>query len=431
MKRILSLIVALLMIGSLIVLSACSSNSADAEDGEDEEENSSAVGGYQGEVNVYNWGEYISPGDDGAMDVIDEFEKKYNIKVNYTNFETNEELYNVLTNSNSTYDVIFPSDYMVSRLREEGMLAKLDFDNIPNYKYIDERFKNMAYDPDNEYSVPYSWNFVAIGYNTEMIEEGSITGFKDLWDPQYKDTGILMFNNSRDAMAIAMQLCDPPIDPGATSFTREDIDRATDKLIEQKSVLKKYVMDQVFAEMEGNQSGLCTYYAGDIWTMMENNENLDYCLPEEGSNLFNDAMCIPANCKNKENAELFINFMCEPEVAAANSEYITYGTPNTAALELIDEEMLSSELLNPPDEYLDKCYTFSNLDDDIYGYMQKRFVEACSSSAEVSSVEKKATNPAAVWAVGAILLIVIVMTVVIIVLDIRRAVKNRGRINKI
>ena len=172
MKRILSLIVALLMIGSLIVLSACSSNSADAEDGEDEEENSSAVGGYQGEVNVYNWGEYISPGDDGAMDVIDEFEKKYNIKVNYTNFETNEELYNVLTNSNSTYDVIFPSDYMVSRLREEGMLAKLDFDNIPNYKYIDERFKNMAYDPDNEYSVPYSWNFVAIGYNTEMIEEG-------------------------------------------------------------------------------------------------------------------------------------------------------------------------------------------------------------------------------------------------------------------
>lgn len=431
MKRILSLIVALLMIGSLIVLSACSSNSADAEDGEDEEENSSAVGGYQGEVNVYNWGEYISPGDDGAMDVIDEFEKKYNIKVNYTNFETNEELYNVLTNSNSTYDVIFPSDYMVSRLREEGMLAKLDFDNIPNYKYIDERFKNMAYDPDNEYSVPYSWNFVAIGYNTEMIEEGSITGFKDLWDPQYKDTGILMFNNSRDAMAIAMQLCDPPIDPGATSFTREDIDRATDKLIEQKSVLKKYVMDQVFAEMEGNQSGLCTYYAGDIWTMMENNENLDYCLPEEGSNLFNDAMCIPANCKNKENAELFINFMCEPEVAAANSEYITYGTPNTAALELIDEEMLSSELLNPPDEYLDKCYTFSNLDDDIYSYMQKRFVEACSSSAEVSSVEKKATNPAAVWAVGAILLIVIVMTVVIIVLDIRRAVKNRGRINKI
>lgn len=421
MKRLISLILAVLMLGTVFCLSACS-GSGDSEDDDT---------GFQGEVNVYNWGEYVDPGDDGGIDVIAEFEKRYRIKVNYTNFETNEELYNVLTNSNSTYDVIFPSDYMVSRLREEGMLAKLDFENIPNYKYIDERFKNMDYDPDNEYSVPYSWNFVAIGYNTDMIEEGSVTGFKDLWDPKYKDNGILMFNNSRDAMAIAMQLCDPPIDPGSKSFTREDIDRATDKLIEQKSVLKKYVMDQVFPEMENNQSGLCTYYAGDIWTMIQNNESLDYCLPEEGSNIFNDAMCIPANCKNKENAELFINFMCEPEIAAANSEYITYGTPNTGALELIDEEMLASELLNPPQEYLDKCYTFSNLDDDIYSYMQKRFVEACSASAEVSSVEKKTVDPAAIWAVCIILALVIAATLVIIVLDIRKAIKNRGRINKI
>ena len=424
MKRILSLIIALMLFIGVLPLAACSS--ADT-DGDEEEEN---ITGYQGEVNVYNWGEYISPGDDGEMDVIDEFQKKYHIKVNYTNFETNEELYNVLTNSNSTYDVIIPSDYMVSRLREEGMLEKLDFDNIPNYKYIDERFKNMAYDPDNEYSVPYSWGFVAIGYNTDMIEEGSITGFADLWDPAYKDDGILMFNNSRDAMAIAMQLCDPPIDPGSDSFTREDIDRATDKLIEQKSVLKKYVMDQVFTEMEGNQSGLCAYYAGDIWTMMQNNESLDYCLPEEGSNVFNDAMCIPSTCKNKENAELFINFMCEPEVAAANAEYITYGTPNTAALDLIDEEMLASELINPPDEYLEKCYTFSNIDDDIYSYMQKRFVEACSASAEVKSVEKKTVDPVAIWAVCIILVVIIIATIVIIVLDIRKAIKNRGRINK-
>ena len=428
MKKRVSIFLVLLMLIGMLSLSVCT---AFAETDGEGEEDTASDGGFQGEVNVYNWGEYIDPGDDGGIDVIKEFEDTYHIKVNYTNFETNEELYNVLTNSNSTYDVIFPSDYMVSRLREEGMLAKLDFDNIPNYKYIDERFKNMAYDPDNEYSVPYSWNFVAIGYNTDMIKEGSVTGFKDLWDQKYKDDGILMFNNSRDAMAIAMQLCDPPIDPGAKSFTREDIDRATDKLIEQKSVLKKYVMDQVFAEMEGNQSGICTYYAGDIYTMMLNNEKLDYCLPEEGSNLFNDAMCIPATCKNKENAELFINFMCEPRIAAANSEYITYGTPNTGALDLIDEDMLESELINPPQEYLDKCYTFSNIDDDIYGYMQKRFVEACSASAEVSTVEKKATNPAAVWAVGIILILIIISTLVIIILDIRRAVKNRGRINKL
>lgn len=429
MKRILSLIFALMMFVGVISLASCSSQSIESDDGEDDGDN--AASGFQGEVNVYNWGEYIDPGDDGGIDVIREFEDTYHIKVNYTNFETNEELYNVLTNSNSTYDVIIPSDYMVSRLREEGLLEKLDFDNIPNYKYIDERFKNMDYDPDNEYSVPYSWGFVAIGYNTDMIREGSVTGFKDLWDPQYKDDGILMFNNSRDAMAIAMQLCDPPIDPGSDSFTREDIDRATDKLIEQKPILKKYVMDQVFAEMEGNQSGICAYYAGDIYTMMLNNESLSYCLPEEGSNLFNDAMCIPSTCKNKENAELFINFMCEPEIAAANAEYITYGTPNTGALEYIDEDMLESELINPPQEYLDKCYTFSNIDDDIYNYMQKSFVEACSASAEVRTVETKTVNPAAVWAVGAILAIVIIATLVIIVLDIRKAIKNRGRINKI
>jgi spermidine/putrescine transport system substrate-binding protein len=428
MKKRVSIFLVLLMLIGMLSLSVCT---ASAETDGEGEEDTASDGAFQGEVNVYNWGEYIDPGDDGGIDVIKEFEDTYHIKVNYTNFETNEELYNVLTNSNSTYDVIFPSDYMVSRLREEGMLAKIDFSNIPNYKYIDERFKNMAYDPDNEYSVPYSWNFVAIGYNTDMIKEGSVTGFKDLWDQKYKDDGILMFNNSRDAMAIAMQLCDPPIDPGAKSFTREDIDRATDKLIEQKSVLKKYVMDQVFAEMEGNQSGLCTYYAGDIYTMMLNNEKLDYCLPEEGSNLFNDAMCIPATCKNKENAELFINFMCEPRIAAANSEYITYGTPNTGALELIDEDMLASELINPPQEYLDKCYTFSNIDDDIYGYMQKRFVEACSASAEINSVEKKTVNPAAVWAVGVILILIIISTLVIIILDIRKAVKNRGRINKL
>ena len=175
MKRFFLLILSAAILLPVLALSACSSGNSGATGDEADYD-----GGYQGEVNVYNWGEYVSPGDDGMLDVIAEFQKRYHIKVNYTNFETNEELYNVLTNSNSTYDVIFPSDYMAARLREEGMLAKLDFSNIPNYKYIDDRFKNMAYDPDNEYSVPYTWGFVAIGYNTKMIEEGSITGFKDV-----------------------------------------------------------------------------------------------------------------------------------------------------------------------------------------------------------------------------------------------------------
>lgn len=414
MRRATLISLCLLIILSALCVSACDSGN-----------------GYQGEVNVYNWGEYVSPGDDGTMDVIKEFEERYRIKVNYTNFETNEELYNVLTNSNSTYDVIIPSDYMIARLREEGMLEEIDFSNVPNYQYIMDQFRTQSYDPEGKYTVPYTWGFVAIAYNTAMIEEGSVKGFSDLWSEEYKDTGILMFNNSRDAMAIAMQLCDPPIDPGAESFSREDIDRATNKLIEQKSVLKKYVMDQVFTEMEGSQSGMAPYYAGDVMTMIDNNPDLSYCLPEEGSNLFVDAMCIPTSCKNKENAELFINFMCDPEIAAANAEYICYGTPNSGALELLDDELKDNELFNPPAEYLEKCYTFANIDDDIYAYMQKRFVEACSASAEVSEIETKSVNPAAVWAVGAILAVIIIATLVIIVLDIRRAVKNRGRINKV
>ena len=237
MKRALLILLCIVVIVMTCSLSACRSE------------------GYQGEVNVYNWGEYVSPGDDGMLDVIKEFENRYNIKVNYTNFETNEELYNILTNSNSAYDVIIPSDYMISRLRSEGLLEEIDFDNVPNYKNVMENFRTGSYDPEGKYTVPYLWGVVAIGYNTAMIEEGSIKGFSDLWNEEYAGK-ILMFNNSRDATAIAMQLCDPPIDPGSVTFTLEDIDRATDKLIEQKPVLKKYVMDQVFTEMENNQAAI-------------------------------------------------------------------------------------------------------------------------------------------------------------------------------
>lgn len=389
-------------------------------------------GGWDGEVNVYNWGEYISNGDDDTLDVIAEFERTYNIKVNYTNFETNEELYNVLVNSNSSYDVIIPSDYMVERLRSEGLLEKLDFSNIPNYENIDEQFRVNDFDPTGEYTVPYTWGIVALVYNTTMIEEGAITGFKDMWNPEYKNS-VLMFNNSRDAMAIAMQMCDPPIDPGAASFTEEDIDRATRKLIELKSCgsLKKYVMDQVFTEMEGSQSALAAYYGGDIYTMLDNNEDLDYCLPEEGSNLFIDCMCIPTCCQNKENAELFINFMCDAEIAAANADYICYGTPNKAALELMDDDYKESPLCNPPQEYIDKCYTFTNIDDQVYAAMQEKFVKACSSTAEVSSVEVKTTSTESKVAVAVILGVILIATIVVIIFDIRKAIKNRGRINKV
>lgn len=354
MKKFISIVLALALCTSFAALfTGCGSN-------------------YQGEINVYNWGENISNGEEESIDVIAEFEKEYNIKVNYTNYETNEELYNILKNSNSTYDVIIPSDYMISKLTEEDMLAEIDFNNIPNYKNIMDNFKNLSFDKDNKYSVPYSWGVVAMVYNKEMISQKP-TGWDALWNDKYKGN-ILMFNNSRDAMAIAMQMCG--INPAVV--TKEDIDKATEKLLEQKPLLKKYVMDQVFTEMEGDQSAIAPYYAGDIATMMSNNENLDYVLPEEGSNFFVDSMCIPKDAKNKELAEKFINFMLEGEIAAANAEYIGYSTPNSAAYDLLSDDIKNNELIYPSDEYLEKCYTFSNLPDDVYTYMQEQFVKAQS-----------------------------------------------------
>ncbi len=329
---------------------------------------------YIGEVNVFNWGENIANGEDGTMDVIAEFERRFNIKVNYNEYESNEQMYQKI--QNESYDVIIPSDYMIDKLIEEDMLMELDFDNIPNYKNIGEEYKNLPYDPENKYSVPYTWGVVALCYNENMVS-GEVTGFDALWNEG--DRGeILMFGNSRDAMAIAMQLCG--IDGSTISKpTKEAIDTATEKLKEQKPLVQQYVMDQIYDAMENDQSAIAPYYAGDIALMMDNNESLNYCLPEEGTNFFVDAMCIPKNSKNPEYAEMFINFMLDPEVGASNSEYICYATPNDAAYALLDEETRNNPLIYPETAYpgyLDKCYMYLNPSSDIYVYMQEKFLEA-------------------------------------------------------
>lgn len=325
---------------------------------------------YDGEVNVYNWGEYISLGEDDLPNVIDEFEKETNIKVNYTTYETNEELYNMLKNSNVSYDVIIPSEYMISKLIEEDMLLELNFDNIPNYDNLMERFKKLECDPESKYTVCYSWGITGLVYDKTKVTEKP-TSWEALWNKELEGQ-MLMFNNSRDAYAIAMQLCG--INP--SDCTKEDVDKASEKLAEQKPLLKKYVMDQVFTEMENSQSAIAPYYAGDIVTMMDNNEDLDYARIESGANLFYDAMCIPSCSKNKENAEKFINFMHKPEIAAANFEYLYYATPNKAAYdEYLDEDAKNNTFIFPEDEYLDKCYVFTNVSDEVYSYMQEQFVK--------------------------------------------------------
>ena len=322
-------------------------------------------------INVFNWGENIANGEDGTLDVIAEFEKKYKVKVNYNEYESNEEMYAKL--QNESYDVIIPSDYMIGKLIAEDMLLPLDFDNIPNYKNIAEEYKNLPYDPNNEYSVPYTWGVVALCYNENMVD-GEVNDFDALWNEGNKGE-ILMFNNSRDALAIAMQrLGINPSNP-----TKEDIDKACELLKQQKPLVQNYVMDQVYDLMECDQSAIAPYYAGDIYYMMQNNEALNYCLPEEGTNFFVDAMCIPKNSENPELAELFINFMLEPEVGVSNSEYIGYASPNSAAVALLDEEIRNNTLIYPPKEYLDKCYMYSNTPADIYNYMQEKFIEASTS----------------------------------------------------
>ena len=356
MKKIISLLLTAALAGTAAVsMAGCGSTESKAD---------------AGEVNVYTWGEYMALGqDEGIANVVEQFEKETNIKVNLTTYDTNEELYSKLTQSNDSYDIIVPSDYMIGKMIKEGLLKEINYDNIPNYQYIDERFKKLPCDPEGKYTVCYTWGVTAIVYDKNKVKNKP-TDWDALWDKDLKGQ-ILMFNNSRDAMGIAMQQCG--INPA--NCTKEDVDKAVVKLQEQKPLLKKYVMDQVFNEMEGGQAAIASYYAGDIAMMMEENEDLDYCLPANGSNLFYDAMCIPKSSKNTENAEKFINFMQKPEIAAENCKYLRYGTPNTKAADFLDDDIKNSELTFPPQAYLDKCYIFENLSDDVYSYMQEQFVK--------------------------------------------------------
>lgn len=317
-------------------------------------------------LNVYNWGEYISTGTDGeSMDVNAEFEALTGIKVNYTTFDTNESLRAKLKSGGASYDIIIPSDYMIGQLASEGLLQKLNFDNIPNYSLIGEAYKNQAYDPANEYSVPYMWGTVGLIYNTTMVEEIP-DSWGALWDERYAGN-ILMFDNSRDAMGIALKRLGMPLNPQTTA----DIDAATEELMSQKSVVQAYVMDQIFDKMEGGEAALAPYYAGDAIMMMDANSDLGFVIPKEGTNYFVDAMCIPTSAANKEAAEMYINFMCEPEVSAANCEYIGYSTPNTAAMQLLPEEVRTNPIAYPPAEVLANTETFTVLSDELNAYMDQ------------------------------------------------------------
>ena len=332
-KKVFALVLSVVMVMSLTAgLTGCGS-SADS----------------KGEVNVYNWGEYIDES------LLDKFTQQTGIKVNYTTYSDNESLYSMLSSGTADYDVIIPSDYMISRLISEDMLEKLDFDNIPNYSYIDDAYKGLEFDPNNEYSVAYTWGTVGIIYNTTMLDYVP-DSWSVLWDENLSGQ-ILMFDNSRDAIGIALKYL------GYSQNTTDEsqITEAVDLLIEQQPLVQSYVMDQIFDKLEGGEAAVGPYYAGDAITMIDENPDLAFVTPKEGTNLFVDAMCVPKGAANKANAEAFINFMCEPENMAANIEFIGYSSPSSAARDLLSDELKNSEIAYPDEALLANDDTFINL----------------------------------------------------------------------
>ncbi|MBR6610015.1 MAG: ABC transporter substrate-binding protein [Oscillospiraceae bacterium] len=315
-------------------------------------------------LNVFNWGEYMSLGQDGAMHVNKEFEALTGIKVNYQTFDNNEGMYTKLKSGGAIYDVVIPSDYMIAKMIKEDMLQPLDWSLIPNATiHISEKYMDLEYDPGNVYSVPYTWGTVGIIYNSTLVNEVP-DSWNDLWNEEYSND-ILMFGNSRDAFAIALLKNGRSLNPK----TLDDVEVAMEDLIAQKGVVQAYVNDEIFDKMCGGEAALAPYYAGDALTMMEENPDLGFVIPKEGTNLFTDAAVIPKDSQNVLAAHMYINFLNEVEVALANAEYIYYPTPHMGAYEELDEELKENPVAYPSDDVLANTEVFTILDDEISAAM--------------------------------------------------------------
>lgn len=305
-------------------------------------------------VYVYNWGEYIDES------VIPQFEEETGIKVVYDTFETNEAMYPIIEQGQAVYDVVCPSDYMIQKMIANDLLAEINFDNIPNIQYIGDAYMeaSQGFDPGNKYSVPYTWGTVGILYNPTMVDE-PITSWSVLWDEKYSGE-ILMQKSVRDAFAVALAYQGSSIN----STDQDEILAARDLLIQQKPLVQAYVIDQVRDKMIGNEAAIGVIYSGEYLYCKEENPDLAYVVPEEGSCLWFDSWVIPKNAENKENAEKFIDFLCRPDIALKNFEYITYATANTGAMEEIDEETLNDVGVFADQETMDRCEVFTWLGEE-------------------------------------------------------------------
>jgi spermidine/putrescine transport system substrate-binding protein len=306
-------------------------------------------------LEVYNWGEYISDGSEGSIDVIAEFERETGIEVHYTNFANNEEMYTKIAGGGVQYDVIIPSDYMVARMIGEGMLEKLDFANIPNAGEIGDSFRNLEYDPLGEYSVPYMSGIVGIIYNTKTVKE-EITSWNALWDERYAGQ-ILMFDNPRDAFGVSLLR----LGYSVNTTDEDELARAAEELKKQKPLVQAYVMDEIFNKMGAGEAAIAPYYAGDAITMMAENPDLAFAIPKEGTNYFVDAMAIPKGSPHKKEAEMFINFLCRAEISAANADFIGYSSPIPAVRDMLELDAEEMAIAYPGDEVMENTEVFRYL----------------------------------------------------------------------
>ena len=359
-KRVFAISMAGLTAASAL-LSGCGASGNTGTSGTDSAASGSADGG---ELYVYNWGEYIDE------DVISQFEEETGITVVYDLFETNEEMYPVIEAGAVNYDVVCPSDYMIQKMRENDLLAELNFDNIPNIAQIDPAYMEMsqAFDPENKYSVPYCWGTVGILYNTKLLDELGVpapTKWADLWDERLSGE-ILMQDSVRDAFMVALKKDGYSMN----SESKDELEQAKQELIDQKPLVQAYVIDQVRDKMIGGEAAIGVIYSGEMLYIQDEvaslglDYDLEYVIPEEGTNLWLDSWVIPKNAKNKENAEKWIDFMCRPEIAKANFEYITYPTPNKGAFELLDEDMQNNKAVFPDIDSLKDSEVYQYLGDD-------------------------------------------------------------------
>ena len=320
-------------------------------------------------LTVYNWGEYISDGADDTIDVNREFEKLTGIKVNYLTFESNETMYSQVKNGGVNYDIVFPSDYMIQRMLKEDMLAEIDTADLTNYDLIDKKYKNIFFDPENKYSVPFNVGMIGIIYNGKYIKDIEHS-WKVLWDSKYKDS-VLNFNNPRDAFMTAQIILGLDLN----TENEKDWKVAAELLKEGKPNLQAYVMDEVYGKMETGEAMIAPYYAGDYLTMVETNSDLKFFYPKEGTNIFMDSACILKDADNYEAAMMYLNFLLEPEIAKANAEYIGYASPNTAVVNDEDYYYFGNDILYPSEKDMPKVQYYSDIDDSVRNIYENLWID--------------------------------------------------------